>query len=347
MRRQWMMVVLGIAWATTGWAWPFPDQKAQAKMKELTAEYSKLQNDNETLKKKFRNLEEDRNNVLNQTKILLAERSKALELEELYQKLKKTRQILANQTDKLHKRSRRLRLENITRVKNFDRLKASYEELQTKHNALVVEDEGTRAALKQRVESTPQFQKLNNEVNRLKNENKKLEDMTKTLEDKLKKAISQIQKIEDKDAKLTKKIQLDEQKISQLESEKVEFIKTIKTLNDQVQKAPKRFKDMAQENKTMLKETAQMHYNLGVFFTRNKSYDRAVEEFKRALDFNPDNPQVHYNLGYIYAEEYEQQEEAMAHFRRFLEIDPNSKEAHEVRSYLLVRETYAGRSVKN
>ena len=124
------------------------------------------------------------------------------------------------------------------------------------------------------------------------------------------------------------------------------LLETNKQLKTMVEDTPNRFRDMASENKRLVKETSDMHYNLGVFYVNKRDYPMAIKEFQRALEINPNNAKAHYNLGYLYSEQLEQHDQAMAHFKRYLEIDPHSKESEVVRSYMLVRQVYGDRPVR-
>ncbi len=111
-------------------------------------------------------------------------------------------------------------------------------------------------------------------------------------------------------------------------------------LNELINQAPGRIKDMAAQNQALVKETAEMHYNMGVFFTENKKFENAEREYVRALEFDPNNLKVHYNLGYLYAEDLNKHDKAMFHLEKYLQIDPNSKESEAIRSYIATRQTW-------
>ena len=55
--------------------------------------------------------------------------------------------------------------------------------------------------------------------------------------------------------------------------------------------------------------------------------DEAVAHYRRALEINPDNAGVHYNLAVVLAGRGEV-DEAVAHYEKALEINPNYMEAH-------------------
>jgi Tfp pilus assembly protein PilF len=50
---------------------------------------------------------------------------------------------------------------------------------------------------------------------------------------------------------------------------------------------------------------AQGYNHLGVFFTRNKKYEEAIDKFKKALQIDFSMTEVHYNLAYLYMEREE------------------------------------------
>ena len=292
------------------------------------------------LKKKYQDLETDRNNVLTQTKILLAEKITYDEIKQTSEELEKTNKTLFEQKDKLHQEGEKLRGERDMLAENYSQLKVSFQDVSRKRKLLESEARHLRGELQKTVEANPRYQKLDTENKTSQSENKSLKESVKSLTDKLKKANERLKKIAGRDINVSRQIQGYRQNLKHLDDERNRLAATNKNMNQSVQEAPRRFREMADQNKTLLKETAEMHYNLGVFYTENKNYSLAVKEFNRALDFNPDNAKVHYNLGYLYSEELDKHEEAMAHFQRYLEIDPNSKESNEVRGYMTVRQVY-------
>jgi tetratricopeptide (TPR) repeat protein len=53
---------------------------------------------------------------------------------------------------------------------------------------------------------------------------------------------------------------------------------------------------------------------------------KAIEAFERAVEINPDAPNVHYNLGLIHRERGET-EQAMRRFRHALQVNPHDRDA--------------------
>lgn len=120
-----------------------------------------------------------------------------------------------------------------------------------------------------------------------------------------------------------------------------------KFLEKKLDDLPKKFSKMARENEILVKETGDMHYNLGVFYAGEMNYDRALEEFKKATEINPNDAKAHYNLGYIYAEQRQDRKKAEFHFRIYLGLAPDDPHADEVKSYLVERDVFTTNVLKS
>jgi tetratricopeptide (TPR) repeat protein len=115
-----------------------------------------------------------------------------------------------------------------------------------------------------------------------------------------------------------------------------------------LEQMPVRFAELARENKVLIKETALMHYNLGVFYTKNKEYPRAIAEFEKTIELNPDDPYAHYNLGYIYAEYLIDRPKAIEKFREFLQLcKTEDNDVDWVKKYILTWQTWEGKKPMN
>jgi len=117
-----------------------------------------------------------------------------------------------------------------------------------------------------------------------------------------------------------------------------------RSLEKKIEQIPAKFAEIARENKVLVKETALMHYNLGVFYTKNKEYSRAIAEFEKDLELNPDDGAAHYNLGFIYAEYLVNRPLALTHFRKFLSlVKSEDKDVDWVKKYILTWQTWEGK----
>lgn len=106
------------------------------------------------------------------------------------------------------------------------------------------------------------------------------------------------------------------------------------TLRSQQRTIPKDVSRITREHERLIKENADMHYNLGVLFSKQRDYSRALVEFRKVVELRPDDADAYYNLGVIYAEHLPDREKALAHFRRYLTLNPGSKDSGWVKQYI-------------
>ncbi len=117
-----------------------------------------------------------------------------------------------------------------------------------------------------------------------------------------------------------------------------------RSLEKKIEQVPAKFAEIARENKVLIKETALMHYNLGVFYTKNKEYSRAIAEFEKTAELNPNDAAAQYNLGFIYAEYLVNRPKALEHFRKFLSlVKSDDKDVDWVKKYILTWQTWEGK----
>ena len=69
------------------------------------------------------------------------------------------------------------------------------------------------------------------------------------------------------------------------------------------------------------------HNNLGRAFAKQKSFDRAITHYNKALEINPDFANTYYNLGNIFLRRGEL-DEAIKHYTKALDLAPDLPEAH-------------------
>ena len=332
------MIVLALTIAGTSAAYLL--SKKGPSSKALSSDMQKLRGEYDELKKKYDELETDRNNVLSQTRNLLQEKAQWQGTQEQLENLKKTNKVFMAQKEKLLAENQKLKADVAEIMQNFDGLKQSYQDLLTKQEEAEKENASLRDLLTKQVQAAPEYQLLDREAKRLREENEKLGQTINVMETKLKLALDRIKKDQERELSMIRQVRGQKQLLDELRAQNEVLTKTNQELNELINQAPGRIKDMAAQNQAMLKETAEMHYNMGVFFTENKQFPQAEREYVRALDFDPNNLKVHYNLGYLYAEELNNHDKAMYHLEKYLQIDPNSKESESIRSYIATRQAW-------
>jgi len=291
---------------------------------KLITQHLQLKNEHTALAKELEVVRDDRNNILLQLKNLLPEKNKAKELQAA--------------------------LDNL--IQESDSLKKSKQELENYNNNL--ESEGKKLRLAQK-ELSEQKEKLQADLEREKNRSRsrQLEAQMKALE-KEKSSLSAenrqlLQKcgvLQKSEAELKAESEELKRNVSDFTQKLSSALQKNKELAQGVKNMPAKFSEIARQNKMLLKQTSQMHYNLGVFYTKNKEYERAVAEFERVVEINPDDAYAHFNLGYIYAEYIVNRPKATEHFRHFLRLaKSDDQDVDWVKKYLLTWETYEGKKL--
>ena len=69
------------------------------------------------------------------------------------------------------------------------------------------------------------------------------------------------------------------------------------------------------------------HFNAGIRFALRKYYDKAIEEYNKALALNPNVSELHNNLGYAYLDKGDI-EQAIMEQKKALDMDPNLANAY-------------------
>jgi tetratricopeptide (TPR) repeat protein len=296
---------------------------------EVTKEYREVKNKYEKLTTDFEVLTKERDNLLIQIKGLLVDRNLARQLEGAADKnkqeldaLTKEKQVLTEETLEQKGIIRKLQLQQ---EKLFEEKKQLSDELARERNV----------SLLRRVEQEKaNLQKENGDLtNNLKLSKVKIHQLQE-MADKLQRDLDK-SKTEGSDVSL---------KLDRLNQKFAEALEKNKKLEQKIVEEPKKFAEIARQNKLLIKQTANMHYNLGVFYTKQKEYTRALAEFEKAIELNPNDAYSHFNLGYIYAEHLVDRERAIKQFREFLRLaKKDDKDVDWVKRYLLTWESWEGK----
>ncbi len=278
--------------------------------------------DCEKLKKDYESLQADYNNAIAQAKTLIPYKNKVQEMEDSFrqfgiekEKIIKDKEDALAEVKGLKDKVHQLDEQIVKLTDERDEYKKSFEKASV-GNIIGEETKKKIADLEKENVSTDAT------VKELKARNRLLEG------ESLKKQA---------DAEFSKR-QLEELKTKYNEARKQN-----KVLEKKLEELPKRFAELARENKILIKRTSLMHYNLGVFYTQNQEYERAVAEFEKAIELNPEDSASYFNLGYIYAEHLQNRPKAIARFKQFLKLAKrDDKDADWVKRYILTWQTWEG-----
>jgi tetratricopeptide (TPR) repeat protein len=279
------------------------------------------------LKKEYDGVVIDRNNILQQSKSLI-------EIKAKYQ----------NSQDEINKAN----AEKDAALKEAENarqltgpLKEQISSLQSDREALRKEAEESKKALDKMAFDYKLVPETQRENSRLKAENVQLQRDLKNLQIKLK-------RMEEQQLNDSAQIEVQRRQIKEFKKRYEQAMAKNRALEKKIENIPSRFAEVARENKVLIKETALMHYNLGVFYTKNKEYSRAIAEFEKDIELNPDDAAAHYNLGFIYAEYLVNRPLAITHFRKFLSlVKSDDKDVDWVKKYILTWQTWEGKKQIN
>lgn len=178
-----------------------------------------------------------------------------------------------------------------------------------------------------------------------------LDTRTKDLEQRLKAAEEKAQSLE------AEKIKLEEQKVaieknmtekneeseklkdvlsqSILQSEKEELVNLVVSNKHAAEDAVQKFETVNYENQALKQELIESHYALGNSFFKMQKYKEAVEQYHKALAWNPYNPAVNHNLAVIYDYYLDDKQAALDYYQKYLNYKSPDEKAERIRQKIL------------
>ena len=304
-------------------------EKAAQEAVEFKNKYAKIEQDYAKSKNDFEAISSDRESMRIQIRGLLGDRARARELEGTVEKdkqdsetIKKEKQVIIEQNSELKNTIKKLELLYERTIKEKEQLAA--ELAKERDTSLLRRTEQEKANLKKENDT------LNNNL-------KQVTLKAHTLEEEVDKLKKELNVSRDQTAELTSRL-------DKLNKNYALAVEKNKALEQKVVEEPKKFAEIARQNKILIKQTANMHYNMGVFYTKHKEYSRAIAEFERAIELNPNDAYSHFNLGYIYAEYVVDRPQAVEHFQHYLRnAKKDDKDVDWVKKYLLTWESWGGK----
>jgi chromosome segregation ATPase len=284
----------------------------QANTQELQARGSTLEQQNTQLSQKAQSLSQDRDNLLAQ---LTQMKGKVVQLEEIsgeHQQVVEERHMLEDLLQRTAQENQTLRSELPAIQDQLEQLQQAYERSATERERLV----GELAEAKEH----SQEERLRQDLMAQKQEEDELKKLLKAMH-------KEVEEVERREARARAQLVALQKDYSQAVDENGRLKQHVETI-------PGRVTQLAKQHQQLLKETADVHYNLGVFLTQSRDFERAVSEFGKVIELRPDDADSHYNLGMIYAEHLPNRERAMKHFRRYLDLNPHATDASRVQAYI-------------
>lgn len=286
--------------------------RLQATAQQMQARGSTLEQQNVQLSQQTQSLAQDRDNLLAQ---LTQMQSKVQRLEAIsgeHQQVVEERHMLEDLLQRTAEENRTLRSELPAIQEQLEQLQQAYERSAMERERLV----GELADAKEH----SQEERLRQDLLAQKQEEDELKKLLKAMH-------KEVEEVERREGRARAQL-------VELQKDYSQAVDENGRLKQHVETIPGRVTQLAKQHQQLLKETADVHYNLGVFLTQSREYDRAVGEFRKVIELRPDDADSHYNLGIIYAEHLPNRELAMKHFRRYLELNPHATDASRVQAYI-------------
>jgi len=293
-----------------------------------------LRDKNNTLMEAYEKVITDQTNIVEQLTRLRRENQRCGEIKENYDAMTQENQafLQANESLDLDKKALMVTLETLK--SHISSLNAENEQLSV-HLKEEQEDEHVKVKkIKDQVK---------NEIENLKNRTGSLTKENDVLARQLKKSQKKIRNLSEDQSRVQRKLELSRDDLAVLQKEYAGVKDENRYLAREASEFPKKFTDLARHNRKLVKETGHMHYNMGVSFIKAKEYKRAVKEFKKVLELDPNDAFANYNLGYVYAEHLVDRPAAIEYFQNYLLYAKDAKDADWVKKYILTWQTWYGK----
>jgi tetratricopeptide (TPR) repeat protein len=286
--------------------------------------------DYSALKKEYDAVVTDRENLLAQMKILLKYKNEITQAKEQLSLIETERAQWEMEKETYKSTNNRLQANNEQLMSKIDNLLADQFQMQEERDSL-------RATLSKSKAGYIIVDDLNRKIKEQSQEIARLENNVKQMQKDVEKSVDQVAKAE------ATAVVLSDQ-IKDITAKYKKAMGTNKKLESKLNRQPKEYAEIARENKVLIKRTALMHYNLGVFYTKSKEYNRAISEFEKSIELNPEDPQAYFNLGFIYAEYFEDRPKSIDRFQKFLLLTKKEDEDVDwVKRYILTWQTWEGK----
>ncbi len=321
----------------------FDDKEKQATLEQL----QNTRKDNASLKAELDNVKSDRDNILKQVKTYISEKET---LEAELKTLKGTDQQGTAQLDSLLNENQTLKSdltrEQEGRTKDQEQNK---KELAAREKRVADLEAEKNSVVNTMQEYTPEkIQQLLEDRNRLQEENKRMATRVLDIEKKMEEMRKEMKPLEldredlyqlrTENKEMEKKMKY----VTELEDRQKQLIKENAEYREKLEVLKGKFKDAVpglaksgRISQKMMRENADMHYNLGTIFLNNKQYKEAIKEYERVLELRPNDPETHYNLGVLYDDFLKDREKALYHYQKYLAINPKAPDAKKVETYIL------------
>jgi len=120
-----------------------------------------------------------------------------------------------------------------------------------------------------------------------------------------------------------------------LESERDAYNHRINSLKAESENAVQELAKAKYLQSEFQEELGQSYYRMGNMLFEQRQFEKAVEHYQKALQFNPRLSYAHHNLGVIYDYYLNNNVEALKHYKAFLKMDPQDTGSDKITERML------------
>jgi len=93
----------------------------------------------------------------------------------------------------------------------------------------------------------------------------------------------------------------------------------------------KKLKEEISALKELIRQmNSEYNIKLGDLYSQSDHFDDAIKAYENALVFNPNNPDLEYNLGVLFETSKKDTAGAVAHYRNYLRLKPDAPDKEEI-----------------
>jgi len=173
--------------------------------------------------------------------------------------------------------------------------------------------------------SQAEFESTSKKAAGLEKEVAGMEKQNKDLETRLRDVSRQAEESTAENTKLKNDIET-----GRLQKEIATLSAKLKSSQDERDKALFELSRALKQKESLLRDSSLLHFTMGNEFFKQRDYKRAVEEFKRSIEFNPLLADAYYNLAVIYDDYLGDNVLALRFYRRYVELSPNAPDRKKV-----------------
>lgn len=252
-------------------------------------------------------------------------KQKTVELERLNDDLARRRieldQMMAEKQNEIYSLYEKNKLESEQHKEIMTQLQFRSKLLQEQKESLSLKLDGMRSEI-------DRLHKNNDTLNSELEQTKRL--VSELESDKNVKNIRQIKdELKEKEESLREEIRKNEKLISEIEERKKELSKPDRKRRPA--KSEKSVTKTAREiPESAKKEDAKFYYNTALECQQTGDYKEALNNYEKALELDPLDPDIHYNIAILYDENLGENNKAAYHYRKYLELNPGAEDKSTV-----------------